>query len=272
MVRPPDEAKRLYHEGGELKKRFNELSGWRRKAISRWGSTAGPPDRIYRLECATLHRHRHRRQRLASRCRPPFELDSVQGWGVRTLSSAHPAYNPYGYHRGTVWPVEQGPFASAFLRLGLHKHVHLITKAQFEAAALFEHYRLPEVFSGHHRDEDHPFPALYPKAKIASSLVRVGRLLFPAGDAWSLPVCAAEAAAGRTTYSRTLQEITLTNLRVGDATTTIRFYRKADGKSDYEVQDVRGSLHVIRQPSPWSLTASFAERLKDALTSFLPGK
>ncbi|HWC77400.1 MAG TPA: hypothetical protein VG778_08055, partial [Blastocatellia bacterium] len=65
---------------------------------------------------------------------------------------------------------------------------------------------------------------------------------------------------------------TLTNLRVGDATTTIRFYRKADGQSDYEVEDIRGSLHVIRQPSPWSLTASFGERLKDALTSLLPGK
>jgi glycogen debranching enzyme len=198
--------------------------------------------------------------------------DLFSGWGIRTLSSKHPAYNPYSYHRGSVWPVEQGTFALAFLRLGLHKHVHLITKAQFEAAALFEHYRLPEVFSGHHRDADHPFPALYPKANSP--------------QAWSASAvfCFLQAMLGVYPYAPLklllvdpylpdwLPEITLTNLRVGDATTTIRFYRKADGQSDYEVEDIQGSLHVIRQPSPWSLTASFGERLKDALTSLLPGK
>jgi hypothetical protein len=52
----------------------------------------------------------------------------------------------------------------------------------------------------------------------------------------------------------------------------IRFHRTGSGKSDYEVLDQRGSLHVVKQPSPWSLTAGFGERLKDALSSLLPGK
>ena len=69
-----------------------------------------------------------------------------------------------------------------------------------------------------------------------------------------------------------LPEITLENLRVGDAVVTIRFYRTKSGAGGYEVLDKRGPLHVFRQPSPWSLTAGFAERLKDALTSLLPGK
>ena len=69
-----------------------------------------------------------------------------------------------------------------------------------------------------------------------------------------------------------LPQITLTNLRVGDASATIRFYRKENAASDYEILDKRGSLHILRQPTPWSLTATFAERLKDALTSLLPGK
>ena len=68
-----------------------------------------------------------------------------------------------------------------------------------------------------------------------------------------------------------LPEITLRGLRVGEATVSIRFYRDKGGSSDYEVLDKRGSVHVIRQPSPWSLTAGFAERLKDFLTSLLPG-
>jgi hypothetical protein len=49
-----------------------------------------------------------------------------------------------------------------------------------------------------------------------------------------------------------------------------RFYRKPDDGSDYEVLDTRGILHIVRQPSPWSLTASFGERLKGALMSLLP--
>lgn len=69
-----------------------------------------------------------------------------------------------------------------------------------------------------------------------------------------------------------LPEITLRNLHVGNAVATIRFYRQENGASDYQVLDKRGPLHLLRQPSPWSLTATYAERLKDALTSLLPGK
>jgi len=69
-----------------------------------------------------------------------------------------------------------------------------------------------------------------------------------------------------------LPELTLHNLRVGTATTSIRCYRTDNGASDYQILDARGTLHVVRQPSPWSLTASFGERLRDVLTSLLPGR
>jgi len=69
-----------------------------------------------------------------------------------------------------------------------------------------------------------------------------------------------------------LPHITVSNLRVGDASVTIRFFRKNNAASDYEIIEKRGSLHVLRQPTPWSLTATFAERLKDVLLSLLPGK
>ncbi|MBM3219561.1 MAG: hypothetical protein FJZ38_12955 [Candidatus Rokubacteria bacterium] len=93
-----------------------------------------------------------------------IQPDLFSGWGIRTLSAEHPAYNPYSYHRGSVWPVEHGTFALGCMRYGLWDHVALIARAQFEAATLFDFYRLPEVFSGHPRDRAHPFPALYPQA------------------------------------------------------------------------------------------------------------
>jgi hypothetical protein len=48
----------------------------------------------------------------------------------------------------------------------------------------------------------------------------------------------------------------------------MRFYREAGGISSYEALDKRGQLHAMREPSPCSLTAHFAERLVNALTSY----
>ena len=67
-----------------------------------------------------------------------------------------------------------------------------------------------------------------------------------------------------------LPEITVSNLHVGDAVVSIRFYRDHDSKSNYEVLEKRGHLHVVRQPSPWSLTAGPVERIIDVLESALP--
>ena len=69
-----------------------------------------------------------------------------------------------------------------------------------------------------------------------------------------------------------LPQLRLTNLRVGDAAVTIRFFRQANGSSDYEVLENSGSLHVLRHAAPWSLAADFAEHVRDALLSLLPGK
>src|SRR5918997_6504543 len=269
-----DAAKRLFREAEELKKRFNEAFWMEDEGFFALGldaqkrqikSITSNPGHC--LATAIVD------EGLVPRTALRFIADDLfSGWGVRTLSSKHPAYNPYSYHRGSVWPVEQGTFAVAFKRYGYHRVVELIAQAQFEAAALFDFCRLPELFSGHQRDADHPFPALYPQANSP--------------QAWSASAvfCLLQAMLGLYPYAplnmllvdphmpEWLPEITLRNLRVGDATVTIRFFRREGGGGDYEVLDKRGRLHVLRQPSPWSLTASFAERLKDVLTSLLPGK
>jgi glycogen debranching enzyme len=199
-----------------------------------------------------------------------FADDMFSGWGIRTLSDRHPAYNPYSYHRGSVWPVEQGSFAVGFVRYGLHEHVERICRAQFEAAALFDFYRLPELFTGHHRDADHRFPAHYPHANSPQA--------WSASAVW----CLLQTMLGLYPYAPLqlllldphlpvwLPEISIRNLHVGSAVVDLRFYRSKSGESDYEVLDKRGPLHIVRQPSPWSLTASFGERLQDALSSLLP--
>jgi glycogen debranching enzyme len=201
-----------------------------------------------------------------------FAPDLFSGWGIRTLSAENPAYNPFSYHRGSVWPVEQGTFTLGFLRYGLHNWTEKLARAVFESTALFDFHRLPEVFSGHARDEQHPFPALYaqtnwPQAWSASMVYNVLQAILGLYPYAPLHLLLIDPH-----LPEWLPELTLHHLRVGDAAVTLQFQRKEDGTSDYHVLDVQGKLDIVRQPSPWSLTASAGERIVDMLNSFLPGQ
>ena len=47
--------------------------------------------------------------------------DMFSGWGIRTLSTAHPAYNPLSYHLGSVWAVENATICFGLRRLRLRR-------------------------------------------------------------------------------------------------------------------------------------------------------
>ena len=269
-----DEAKQLYREAEELKKRFNErfwmadlnyfALGLDANGRQIRSATSNPG---HCIATGIVD------QALVAKTADRLMLDDLfSGWGVRTLSAWHPAYNPYSYHRGSVWPVEQATFVLGFVRYGLHAHAERLARALFEAAALFDFYRLPELFSGHTRDDAHPFPAMYPQANSP--------------QAWSASAvfCVVQALLGLYPYAplnlllvdphlpEWLPELTLRDLRVGQSRAAIRFFRRKDGTTDYRVEDVEGKLRIVRQPSPWSLTASFGERLRDLAASALPGR
>jgi glycogen debranching enzyme len=36
------------------------------------------------------------------------------GWGIRTLSANNPAFNPYNYQTGSVWPHDNAMIAFGF--------------------------------------------------------------------------------------------------------------------------------------------------------------
>jgi glycogen debranching enzyme len=264
-------AERLFKEASELKKRFNERFWMPDKKYFALGldpqreqikSISSNPGHL--LTCGIAHK-----EFAAPVARRLLQPDMFSGWGVRTLSADHPAYDPYSYHRGSVWPVEHGSFAMGLMRFGLIEELHTIARAIFEATTLFDLNRLPECFGGHARDAEHPFPALYPKAN------------WP--QAWSASCLFSilQAMLGLYPFAPTklllidphlpdwLPEITLRNLRVGKSTVSIRFYRKGK-KTDFEVLEKRGTLHVLRQPSPWSLTAGLGERIKDVVESLIP--
>ena len=95
-----------------------------------------------------------------------MSAEMFSGWGIRTLSAANPAYDPYSYHRGSVWPVENAEIAFRLAKSGFQKESSKIIEAQLELATLFPKFRLPEVVTGHARDEDVSIPGLYPHANL----------------------------------------------------------------------------------------------------------
>lgn len=264
-------AGRLFHEASELKKRFNDRYWMPDKNFFALGldakrqqikSISSNPGHL--LACGIVHKELA--QPVARRL---MQDDMFSGWGVRTLSADHPAYDPYSYHRGSVWPVEHGSFAMGMMRFGLIKELHTIASAIFESSTLFDYNRLPECFSGHPRDKEHPFPALYPKtnwpqAWSASSVFAIMQAILGL-----YPFAPTKLLLLDPQLPDWLPEIFVRNLHVGKAVVSIRFYRKG-ANTHFDVLEKRGRLHVLRQPSPWSLTAGVTERIKDVMESLIP--
>jgi glycogen debranching enzyme len=83
--------------------------------------------------------------------------DMFSGWGIRTLSSAHVAFNPYSYQNGSVWPHDNGLIALGMKRYGFAAEAARVARAVSGAAAFFTLHQVPELYAGLPR-EAAPFP------------------------------------------------------------------------------------------------------------------
>ena len=100
--------------------------------------------------------------------------ESFSGWGIRTLASSEPRYNPMSYHNGSVWPHDNALIAMGFGRYGLKAEASRVFEGMFDAARQQELRRLPELFCGFTRHPHRgptPYPvACSPQAWAASSI------------------------------------------------------------------------------------------------------
>ena len=173
--------------------------------------------------------------------------DMFSGWGVRTLSSAHPAYNPFSYHRGSVWPVEAGTIGLGLARYGCWDQLHRLAEGMFAAAALFEDHRLPEVLSGLPRDSAHPHPGVYPnscspQAWSASSIIALVHALLALR-----PVAPLRTIFVDPHLPEWLPDLRLEGVQVGGATVDLAVRRRRGGRTSISVRGDR--LAVIRRPT-----------------------
>ena len=85
------------------------------------------------------------------------------GWGIRTLGTGEPRYNPVSYHNGSVWPHDTALAALGLARSGLRREARQVARALFDGALAAPDQRLSELFAGFPR-EPHTPPVPYPAA------------------------------------------------------------------------------------------------------------
>jgi glycogen debranching enzyme len=188
-----------------------------------------------------------------------FAPDMFSGWGIRTLSSAHRAYNPLSYHLGTVWAVEQATIAFGLRRFGFDTRALEIARALFDLAALYPEYRIPECVGGFARGTV-PSPGAYPRANTPQLWNASAFPLLIHTILGLQPIAPLQTLVVDPVLPTWLPEVVIRDLRLGTAKATLRFWREESGASRVEVLHKRGTFRVIEQPPPESLTAGISDR------------
>ena len=172
-----------------------------------------------------------------------MEPDMFSGWGIRTLSTKSPCFNPQGYHVGTVWPHDNSIIAMGFKRYGFERELNRLATALFDAARAFPYYRLPELFGGTARSGHHspvPYPvACQPQAWAAGAFPLVTQAML--GLSPDAPN--ARLRVVRPVLPDWLRYVRVRGLRVGTGAVDLFYERRGDNTS-VVIDAIRGHLDV----------------------------
>ena len=174
--------------------------------------------------------------------------DMFSGWGIRTLSQKEQAYNPLGYHLGSVWPHDTALIAAGFRRYRYDDEALRLFDGLLRAATHFKGYQLPELFAGFSSaeyDVPVPYPAAnHPQAWAAGSVPYMLQSmlgLMPEAFDKRLRVV-------RPILPDFVDEVELHRLRVGEAQVDLRFERNANDVVTVHTLRVTGRLDVVASP------------------------
>jgi glycogen debranching enzyme len=178
---------------------------------------------------------------VAERLRAP---DMFNGWGIRTLSSNSPAYNPIGYHIGSVWPHDNTLTAMGLRSLGLIDQALEVCKGLLDMTRHQPYQRPPELFCGYERSEDNA-PVQYPVACSPQAwatgsifqLIHMIANLVPDAPGNYLRII-------DPTLPESINFLSLRNLRVGSTLLDLEFERSGSSTA-CRVSKKRGNLRVV---------------------------
>jgi glycogen debranching enzyme len=73
------------------------------------------------------------------------------GWGIRTVATRQAAYDPIGYHTGSVWPHDNALIAHGMKRYGFDREAREVLDQLALAGAFFPYARFPSSSAGSQR-------------------------------------------------------------------------------------------------------------------------
>ena len=198
-----------------------------------------------------------------------FQPDLYSGWGLRTLSTGNPSYNPISYHLGSVWAVENGTILFGLRRFGFDDRALELARSLYDLARVWPAGRIPECVGGYAQG-DFVHPGAYPRANTPQAWNQSMYAILVQTLLGMRPVAALQMLAVDPVLPPWLPEITLKGLRVGGAKVTLRFWRGGDGDSNYEVLEQEGTLRIVKQPPLDSLSVGVWDRLGALAEGVLP--
>jgi len=225
----PDRAQTLRTKAGALFDRFNEafwdealgfyayaLDGDKKKVLS-VASNAGhclwsgivPPERA---------------KRVVARLMAP---DMWTGWGIRTLSADNPAFNPYNYQTGSVWPHDNAIIAMGFKFYGFAAEAGRIAHDISTAASHFLLNQLPELYTAFARDEN-TFPVQYIGANVPQAWAAGSAFMLTQALLGFLPDAPRSKLYVDPSLPEWLPDLTVQDLSVGKHKLDIRFWREGE--------------------------------------------
>ncbi len=171
--------------------------------------------------------------------------DLFSGWGIRTLASSSPHYNPMSYHNGTIWPHDNSIAAAGLRRYRRAGDAARVIEGIMEAGIRMPDYRLPELFCGFKRD------ALY-NTGPAQYLVSCNPQAWGAGAAFHLLQTALgivpDATAGRVYLYPIpfpmVKNVEVRGMRIGSGRLSFRVSYNG-GRPDVDVLEKPDDLAVI---------------------------
>jgi glycogen debranching enzyme len=169
--------------------------------------------------------------------------DMWTGWGIRTLSADHPAYNPYNYQTGTVWPHDNAIIAAGFKYYGFGAEAARIAHDISIAASHFPFNQLPELYTAFPRDE-YSFPVQYIGANVPQAWAAGASFMLTQALLGFMPDAPRHKLYVDPLLPSWLPDLTVRDLCIGNHRMDIRFWREGE-RTEFEV--IRGDRKLVER-------------------------
>ena len=241
----PERAKELRAKAAALFARFNEAF-WDEELGFYAYALDGDKNKV--LTVASNPGHclwsgivpRERAHRVVNRLMAP---DMWTGWGIRTLSAANPAFNPYNYQTGSVWPHDNAIIAMGFKLYGFDAQAAQVAHDVSVAASHFLLNQLPELYTAPQRSESN-FPVQYLGANVPQAWAAGSVFMLTQALLGFLPDAPRNKLYVDPFLPAWLPDLTVRDLHIGKHKLDIRFWREGE-QAAFEV--IKGDPNLVER-------------------------